>query len=70
MLTKEELDVLSDIAEVARGILALAKGNDQSGLEMCNAIHILQTAVMANSAAREYPGKFRLLNGQFYEEEF
>lgn len=33
--------------------------------EIAAAIHVIQRAILANSAAREYPGLYRLLGGEF-----
>lgn len=66
VLSSREMELLSDIAEVYEGFLAVMEnGPSREGdlREIIAHIHALQQAVMAQAAARCYPHKFRLLGG-------
>jgi hypothetical protein len=64
LLTADELEAITKISEAYNAIAkTMASGNGNDQREVVDKIHQLQAMVMANAAARAYPGKFRLLGG-------
>lgn len=64
MLTDNELKFLElteELIDLYDKILINGKNNNTDGLEMINKIHDVQNMVLSQSAARQYPDKFRLL---------
>lgn len=66
LLTDKEKKLVKDLGNIANGFSEVAKEEDEgipySG-DMHEAvlyIHALQNIVLANAAARAYPGKYRL----------
>jgi len=64
MLTDLEFEILELAGELWNKLAPLC--HEQTAREMANAIHTIQNAVLAQCAARTYPGRSRLLNGEFY----
>jgi hypothetical protein len=64
MLTNNELEFLElteQLISIFHKILSQGKNHNNDGIEMINKIHDIQNVVLSQSAAREYPDKFRLL---------
>lgn len=64
MLTPEELEVMDLTVQLFGGlqkIIVDGPSSDADIAEMVHHVHAIQRAVLAQSAARVYPDKFRLL---------
>lgn len=71
LLTDEELACLKTTAKLANqlaGIIGQGPSASQDLTEVVGHLHAIQHAVMAQAAARAYPGRFRLLGGPSPEE--
>jgi hypothetical protein len=59
---REVVDLLGRAYTLLRNeVVAHGETRDADCAEMCAHIHVVQHAVMAQAAARAYPGEFRLL---------
>ena len=64
MLTSEEQDCLEMTVQLYKNILKImGKGGSFHGdnVELVSHIHAIQNMILAQSAGREYPEKYRLL---------
>jgi hypothetical protein len=57
-LTAELVKVLVKIVDEQKGVTA-----DDDKRELIYHVHVIQRAILAQAAARAYPGRFRLLGG-------
>lgn len=60
LLTREERSIVADLGLMAERIVAAIGAEDTDVNEICGHIHVLQSRVMQQAAARAYPGEFRL----------
>jgi hypothetical protein len=63
-LTEEERDTVALAGELWNQLCRIVPGGPTRAAdlsELCVHIHAIQHAIMANAAARAYPGRYRLL---------
>lgn len=60
LLTYEERSIVQDLGVMASRIVAAMGADDNDVNEICGHIHVLQSRVLQQAAARAYPGEFRL----------
>lgn len=73
MLTYKEqraLKLTKDLWQELCAVVGRNPGQRQNDLvELATALHTIQNAILANSAAREYPGEYRLLGWALDDNE-
>lgn len=60
LLTAGERMIVFDLGDIASRIVAAMGAEDADVNEICGHIHVLQSRVLQQAAARAYPGEFRL----------
>lgn len=61
MMTQEELDLCNKLGECFNDFIALPRQHSMETAEFCDAVHRLQTLVMARVAQRIHPESFPIL---------